>query len=231
MTHEHVRTIGGLETVVVEAAADSRMLIVLLHGYSMRPADLSPFAHSLGVPATFLLPRAPVRLKENAFGWWAIDSQARDESLRQGARDLADEYPEDIAHARALLAQLVADARKSFRADKVIVGGFSQGGMLACDSLLEGALTNIDALFLLSSSRIRRSEWEARSEALRDLPVFVCHGIRDPDLSFSAGERLQEFLIGAGARVTWAPFDGGHEIPLVAWRHLRRFLTPFAPKD
>jgi phospholipase/carboxylesterase len=228
MTHEYARTIAGLETIVVEAAVGARMLIVLLHGYSMRPTDLSPFAHSLGVPATFVLPQAPVRVSENAFGWWQIDSQARDEALRQGARDLADEYPDDIARPRELLAQLVADSRKSFGADKVIVGGFSQGGMLACDSLLEGTLGEVDALFLLSSSRIRRREWEARRQRLRDLPAFVCHGTRDPDLSFAAGERLQEFLAGAGARVTWAPFDGGHEIPLVAWRHLRKFLAPFA---
>jgi phospholipase/carboxylesterase len=28
----------------------------------------------------------------------------------------------------------------------------------------------------------------------------------------------------AGARVFWVPFDGGHEIPLVVWRGLRKFL-------
>jgi phospholipase/carboxylesterase len=207
------------------------MLVVLLHGYSMRPADLSPFAHSLGIPATFLLPRAPVHLSESSYGWWAIDGQAREESLRNGARDLADDYPDGIARARAMLAQLVTESRKSFGADTVVVGGFSQGGMLACDSILEGALNSLDALFLLSSSRIRQREWEANRERLRDLPVFVCHGTRDPDLAFAAGERLQAFLASAGARVTWAPFDGGHEIPLVAWRQLRRFLLAIGLKD
>ncbi|MGE5183235.1 MAG: hypothetical protein ACM31C_14295 [Acidobacteriota bacterium] len=27
-----------------------------------------------------------------------------------------------------------------------------------------------------------------------------------------------------GAHVTWLPFDGGHELPLVVWRGLRKFL-------
>jgi len=31
-----------------------------------------------------------------------------------------------------------------------------------------------------------------------------------------------------GAAVDWLPFDGGHEIPLVAWRRLRKFVTEFS---
>jgi predicted esterase len=27
------------------------------------------------------------------------------------------------------------------------------------------------------------------------------------------------------APVTWVPFDGGHEIPLIVWRALRKFLN------
>jgi phospholipase/carboxylesterase len=60
---------------------------------------------------------------------------------------------------------------------------------------------------------------------LRDFPVFISHGNTDSDLAFSAGERLRDFVLESSARLTWVPFEGGHEIPLVVWRGLRKFLA------
>ena len=50
---------GGLDCLVIEppqAQAD----VVMLHGRNMRAADLAPFAHSLGLPARFIFPDAPL---------------------------------------------------------------------------------------------------------------------------------------------------------------------------
>jgi phospholipase/carboxylesterase len=57
------------------------------------------------------------------------------------------------------------------------------------------------------------------------VPVFVSHGTADRDLAFSAGERLRDFVLESEARPTWVPFEGGHEIPLIVWRGLRKFLA------
>jgi hypothetical protein len=43
-------------------------------------------------------------------------------------------------------------------------------------------------------------------------------------LAFTAGEALRDFMLAGGAEVSWAPFEGGHEIPLPVWRDLRKFL-------
>ena len=77
---------------------------------------------------------------------------------------------------------------------------------------------------MLSSSPIDVTGWQPHLSRLQDLPVLVTHGRNDPDLSIAAGETLRDLFERAGARVTWTPFDGGHEIPLVAWRALRQFL-------
>ena len=95
--------------------------------------------------------------------------------------------------------------------------------MLACDWVLH-ATNRIDGLILLSASRLDFYNWLPLQERLRRLPVFVSHGREDTDLAFSAGEQLMAFLVSAGASVTWTPFDGGHEIPFLVWRELRRFL-------
>jgi phospholipase/carboxylesterase len=58
--------------------------------------------------------------------------------------------------------------------------------------------------------------------------VLVAHGSRDAELAFAAGELLRDFARAGGAEVTWLPFQGGHEIPLVVWRALRRQLRQLA---
>ena len=40
---------------------------------------------------------------------------------------------------------------------------------------------------------------------------------------FSAGERLRDFVLESSARLTWVPFEGGHEI-------LTRCVARFAGK-
>jgi phospholipase/carboxylesterase len=95
--------------------------------------------------------------------------------------------------------------------------------MLAMDHVLHTD-TRPDALALLSSSRIAFTDWVPRLGRLADLPVLVAHGRGDAQLSFAAGEALRDAATAGSARVSWLPFDGGHEIPLVVWRGLRKLL-------
>lgn len=215
-----------LSTDCIRVGDVPRMAVVMLHGYAMRAADLSPFAHSLGVPAVFYLPEAPLEAIPAGLCWWAMDQERRRVALLAGPRDLASEVPSGAPAARILLGNLVARIRKAHKALPVVVIGFSQGGMLACDALLHDAL-QVDALALLSASRINIEEWRLRADRLRDIPVLVSHGEADDDLAFSCGEALRDFCLAAGATVTWIPFPGGHAIPLVVWRGIRRFLAEF----
>ncbi len=44
-------------------------------------------------------------------------------------------------------------------------------------------------------------------------------------LRFDAAVRLQQEMRRAGLRVTWMPFDGGHEIPAEVVTALNQFLA------
>jgi phospholipase/carboxylesterase len=229
---ERILDIAGLRTTAV-GTPDAPLTLVLLHGYAMQPADLAPFAHSIGIPAYFLLPQGPVSSPNGGHAWWEVDLEARESALSIGPRDLANDHPHGLAAARRQLAQFLAavtevkpdpTASRTTRRPTTIIGGFSQGGMLALDWVLRGN-QRVDGLALLSTSRLALSEWEPRRERLRNLPVFLSHGATDRDLAFAAGERLRDFLLESAAQLTWTPFEGGHEIPLVVWRGLRKFLA------
>lgn len=220
---ERTIDIAGLSTTAV-GATDAPLTLVLLHGYAMRPADLSPFAHSLGVPALFLLPQGPLTSPMGGHAWWSVDLEAREAAISRGPRDLTNDYPAGLDAARDGLRAFLDEIATRFQPRRVALGGFSQGGMLSLDWVLRGS-RSVDSLVLLSASRLAARDWEPHRGRLRDLPVFVSHGEADQDLSFAAGERLRDFVLESGARVTWVPFASGHEIPLVVWRGLRKFLS------
>jgi phospholipase/carboxylesterase len=223
MSGEQLRDIAGLRTTVA-GPHDAPLLLALLHGYAMQPSDLSPFAHSLQLPALFLLPRGPVSSPIGGQAWWEVDLESREAALALGPRDLCDDYPRGLPQARRVLGEFLDIVTREYQPRRIILGGFSQGGMLSLDWALRGSRF-VDGLVLLSASRIAARDWEPQRHRLRDLPVFVSHGEADQDLSFSAGERLRDFVLQSEARTTWVPFPGGHVIPLVVWRALRKFVS------
>jgi phospholipase/carboxylesterase len=222
---ERILEIAGLRTTAI-GQPDAPLTLVLLHGYAMRPSDLAPFAHSIGIPAFFLVPQGPVSGPDGSYAWWKVDAEARESALSGGPRDLANDHPHGLTEARRQFGEFLAAVTAEFEPARTVIGGFSQGGMLSLDWALCGA-QRVDALVLLSASRLAARDWEpeSRRERLRDLPIFLSHGTADQDLAFAAGERLRDFLLDSAARLTWTPFEGGHEIPLVVWRGLRKFLS------
>jgi phospholipase/carboxylesterase len=196
----------------------------MLHGFMMRPGDLSPFAASIGLPACWLFPEGPVAARPVGRAWWDIDPDLRAAALAVGPRDFAGQHPADLPRARTILAAFLDEAAALAGDRPLVVGGFSQGGMLLCDLLLR-APRPVAGLVLLSSSRIACDEWPPPADRLRGLPALISHGHADPDLAFTTGEALRDAVRAEGADVTWVPFEGGHEIPLPVWRRLRQFLT------
>ena len=192
--------------------------VVVLHGREMCGADLSPFAAALAKDAYWLFPDAPLAAGR-ARTWWPIDSEQRIRALHAGPMELSMMDPPGRADARAAL-----DAIMQPLAQPVVLAVFSQGGMLAMDYVLHGGKRPA-ALALLSTTRIAIADWTERAAALRDLPILVAHGTGDPELAFHAGELLRDFAIEHGAHVTWLAFDGGHQLPFVVWRALKRLAA------
>lgn len=198
-------------------------MVVMLHGYAMQPEDLEPFSHSIKAHALFCFPKAPLNAPHGGFAWWPIDEAKRAAQLAKGARDLALERPDSLLQRREQLGAFVRELQRLNPSIPLVIGGFSQGGMLASDLVLHSPGLAA-GLVLMSSSRISVEEWNLRQKTVDGLPMLISHGRSDKDLAFSTGEALRDFHAAGGARITWVPFDGGHEIPLIVWRSLHTFL-------
>ena len=192
---------GGSRALAVGDRATARVVMVLAHGFQMEPADLSPFAHSIRAPALFLFPEAPQTASPRGRAWWFIDPKLRDEAHRaRPARLRGAASARSAGGARAHARRVLGAARALAGTRPLVVGGFSQGGMLTCDTMLRSGF-RAEAMALFSASRIAFDEQEPLYAArpFAGLPVVVSHGQADPDLSFAAGEGLRDALVAGGA--------------------------------
>lgn len=203
---------------------------VLLHGFGAPGDDLVGLAGGLGLPrgSTLLFPEAPLDLAAltgmaaygGARAWWLIDFARIERMLARGeTRDLPREVPDGLAEARAKVVALL----ESLDAEKVILGGFSQGAMLSMDVALH-TTRPLAGVVLLSGTLTAEDVWRPRMKARAGLDVFQSHGTEDPLLPYAIAERLRDLLGESGMHVDFHSFDGGHTIPPAILRALSRWL-------
>lgn len=218
-------------TIVGEEHGPDSPIVVLLHGFSGSGSELAPFARSISAPARFVFPDGLLDLSAMGLpgrAWWPIDIAAREAAVAQKRpRDLSSWVPPELPSARAQVNALLEDVRARLGPAPLVLGGFSQGAMLSCDVALRSK-RGLAGLVLFSPARIAGAEWAPLLPNLRGMPIVVSHGREDWDLSFAAAEAFKDDLCAAGCEVRWAPFDGGHEVPLIAWRQLRNLVRGLA---
>jgi phospholipase/carboxylesterase len=207
-------------------------VIVLLHGFGAPGDDLVPLWRVLDVPreVRFVFPAAPIAPAEFAeYGgraWWPIDMLALQQPMTAGdARDRSRELPARLPEARAQVIALLDAVERALdvRGEHVLLGGFSQGAMLACDLALHTD-RKLAGLALLSATLLCRDVWQPRMTARSALPIFQAHGRADPLLPYALATELRDLLCGAGCNVEWVEFNGGHEIPSSVLQALGPFI-------
>ena len=133
--------------------------------------------------------------------------------------------PEGLRESRERLLALLTEAGKHFElaAERFILGGFSQGSMLATDVALR--LKKAPAgLVVLSGALINEGEWRELAMERGPLAVLQSHGKYDSILPLAMGMLLRDLFLEAGADVDFVPFNGDHEIPLEVLHRLTHFV-------
>jgi len=182
-------------------------VVVLLHGYGSRPEDFAAFAERTDLPpgTRVLLPRAPTSTHpphgpEGGAMWW---------SFPHDFHDLRTQHLPGVAEARAHVSAFLD--REIRPGDRVVLGGFSQGAMLALDVAAHDPRP-LAGLVVLSGSLMDQAELLPHLASRRGLPVRIAHGRGDDILPFSRAEDLRGALESAGLDVRFEAFDGGHEV-------------------
>jgi len=220
--------LAGLTAHIVDRSESvNPTTVVLLHGFGAPGDDLVSLAEVVDASVRFVFPEAPLELGGlygDSRAWWLLDLARLEDELRRGVpRDRRTEIPDGLVAARTQMLRLLDQVVSRLPTKRLVLGGFSQGAMLALDVALHRDAPP-DGLVLMSGTLLAESEWDPRMTKLRDVPVLQSHGRADGLLPFSIAEVLRDKLRAAGARVDWHDFVGGHEIPMTVLAAATAFL-------
>ena len=224
-----MKRLGDLDVIERSAeGASSGPCIIMLHGYGADFRDLAPLAEAIPCPpgTNWLFPNGPLEVPVGPHmsgrAWFPIDMQALEAAMMRGRhRDFSQSVPDGFAEASQLISQLISHLDRPM--DQIFLGGFSQGGMIACDVGLCGA-ESPRGLILLSTTLVARQRWQAALGGHSGLPIFQSHGQSDAILSFQDAQELHHMFEQQGAKAEFHGFDGGHEIPPPLLKEIGRFI-------
>ncbi|NGX61279.1 MAG: Carboxylesterase 2 [Chlamydiae bacterium] len=221
------KKLAGLE--IVEVAGDTEGPVILLfHGFGADAYDLVPLSkdYQNNPQPTWLFPQGPLEVPlmpgYSGRGWFPIDIEALQIAVRDnGFEEVAHAFPEDLRPLTDQIHQLIGEL--SVPPSKVLLGGFSQGGILAIETILHSPW-QLGGAILLSTTLIHTPDWKRLAPQHAGTPFFLSHGTEDPMLPFSQAEALGNLLTNAGWKGSLHSFPGGHEIPHHILISLQNFL-------
>ena len=224
--------LGGLSCQIVDLLPESKspeMIVIFCHGYGAPGTDLVGLGPEilqrkpeLAETTQFYFPAAPLALDAmGAYGgraWWHLDVEKFMASVEGGlSRDLRNERPEGIDHAHKMLVNLIEEIRKNTNLpmSQFVLGGFSQGSMLATDVTLKSE-EKPAGLMIFSGTLLCESEWGPLIEQKPNVRVLQSHGKQDPILPYDNAVLLHEYFEKSGVPNEFISFNGIHTIPLEA---------------
>ena len=177
--------------------------LVLMHGRGVDENDLFPLLDVLDPERRLeaFTPRAPLQPPGHTGNHWYVVE-------RVGYPDKA---TFDSTYA-ALGSWLDAIADETgVPPERTVLGGFSQGGVMAYAMGLGPGRPRPAAILALSSFVPTVEGWEPDFEGRADLPVYHSHGVNDPIITVKFGREAAELLQGKVA-LTYREHPGGHNI-------------------
>ena len=215
-------SLNGIEYIESNPGADKA--IILLHGYGANAADLYSLSSYLNLQQSFrfIFPEGILDLGYGAKAWFHIDESALQQAMAMGVhRDFRNLTPPGFLEASSTLQNFVKELKIDL--EHTIIGGFSQGAMLATEIALE--LDSLQALVILSGALLHAEKWRSMLQNRSSMPVFQSHGKGDMLLSFVHAKELHEMISASKHAASWCAFAGGHEIPGVVLEQLSEFIN------
>ncbi|WP_299268355.1 dienelactone hydrolase family protein [uncultured Psychrosphaera sp.] len=201
-----------LERITIEPKSPATSCVIWLHGLGDSGAGFAPIVPVLALPENhgirFVFPHAPEQAVTINQGyvmrsWYDIKSM----DLHNRA-DI-----EGVLTSEKLVKDLIQEQIDSgIPAKKIVLAGFSQGGVLSLFTALrfEHSLAGILALscYLPTADKLP----EQCHSANADTPILQNHGEQDGVVPISAGKIANHLLNAAKYNVTWQSYPMEHSV-------------------
>ena len=198
--------------------------IIVMHGLGASPDDFVSFVDEIDLsavgPVRWVFPAAPIRAVTVNNGmkmpaWYDIRGM-----------DLLSRQDEDGLRASIVDVQAVIDREiaSGIPASRIVLGGFSQGGVMALLAGLRAPRRLAGLLDMSGYLALAPATAAERSEANRDVPIFMGHGRFDGVVPLAAGTASRDTLASLGYSIDWHDYPIQHGVSPEEVRDIHAWL-------
>jgi len=197
------------------AAAEPAGALVLIHGRGADEHDLAPLLEELDPDRRLVgvLPRGPLALPQGGAHWYVVS--------RVG-------YPDAATFAAGFerLGDFVDGLPDALGVpwDRIVLGGFSQGAVMALALGLGRGRPAPAAIVALSGFVPTVDGWEADVAGRQTLPIAIAHGTLDPVIPVEFGHAARNLVRAGGIEPLYYESSIGHTIDSAAIPAIRDFV-------
>ncbi len=178
--------------------SDELPLVIVMHGRGADANDLADIAPTIDRGYRFIFPNAPREFEPYpgmTFGFTWFDGWPPE--------------PGTIVESRNRLLAFIAEALKRYPtpANKVVIAGFSQGGMMSLD--VGYRLDPPPAGIVVMSGALFEDDMPDL-DARQSTPVLIVHGTQDDMIPVVAARRTRHVLEEHGIRPEYHEYPMGH---------------------
>lgn len=201
------------EAIEITPSVPALGSVIWLHGLGANGRDFASIVPQLNLPDSlplrFIFPNAPfknitVNNGAKMRAWFDIDSM---QQLERRIDQVG------IADSIKLVNNLIENEKsKNILTEKIVIGGFSQGAVIALATALSypNPLAGIIALsgFLPNADQVI----ETRSQANATIPIFLAHGTEDDIVPYELGKTVAVALAQNNLPVAWHSYAMPHSV-------------------
>jgi phospholipase/carboxylesterase len=212
-----------LEHIAIEPPAAATATVIWLHGLGADGHDFEPLVPELHLPndhsIRFIFPHAPIRsvtINDGAEmrAWYDFVPH----SEHAGSDDIE-------TSRRQIEAFIEHEVARGIPTQRILLAGFSQGGVIALHTALRYP-ERLCGVLALSTYLHDFSATEAeRTDANLAIPIMMAHGTMDPMIPIMRAATSRENLMRLGYDLRWYDYPMGHQVCLEEVEEIARFFA------
>lgn len=214
-----------LPSIISNPNTPVRCSVIWLHGLGASSNDFAPIVPELGIQddlgIRFIFPQAPdvpVSINNGMVmpAWYDISvmdlmKRADADGITKSSNIIADMINDEIA--------------TGIDPSKIVIAGFSQGGVIAFDAGIRFPSTLAGIMALSTYIPVRDNFKNAEQNGNGDMSIFYGHGDFDPVIPIEQAESAKTFLEENGYTVEWHTYSMEHSVSPAEIAHIKTWLT------
>ena len=213
-----------LDSIILDPPTDATACVIWMHGLGADGNDFVPVVRELNLPKNhsvrFVFPNAPtmpVTINNGHImpAWYDI--------IGADLQNRADEA--GVRRSQAEINDIIADQRaQGIASEKIVLAGFSQGGVIALQTALRHPEKFAGVLALSTYLACADTLGSEGTVANHKTPIFYAHGTGDPVIPLALAKQSRAKLENHGHSVRWHEYPMPHSVCAQEVEDIAKFL-------